>query len=70
MRTAEINNLNCIFIHIGHGGREAAEFAKANLVDKIQDEPQFWLDDDNAVMKAIRKGFAATQTAMFRQRGK
>jgi len=49
----------------GHGGREAAQFAKDNLMEHITKNSKFWSDDDQTVLKAIREGFLETQKAMW-----
>lgn len=49
----------------GHGGREAALYAKDHLMDSITKQKQFWSDDDDSVLKAIREGFLSTQQAMW-----
>jgi len=49
----------------GHGGKEAAVFAKEHLMDNITKQPNFWSEDDDLVLKAIREGFLATQQAMW-----
>ncbi|GFW85441.1 protein phosphatase 1D [Trichonephila clavipes] len=54
----------------GHGGREAALFAKEHLMNNIVCQKSFWSDDDNQVLKAIRDGFLATHQAMWREVGK
>lgn len=54
----------------GHGGREAALFAKEHLMNNIVCQKSFWSDDDNQVLKAIRDGFLATHHAMWREVGK
>ncbi|KAF8791755.1 Protein phosphatase 1D like protein [Argiope bruennichi] len=54
----------------GHGGREAALFAKEHLMNNIVCQKSFWSDDDNQVLKAIRYGFLATHHAMWREVGK
>ncbi|KAG8235939.1 hypothetical protein J437_LFUL017164 [Ladona fulva] len=51
----------------GHGGREAASFAKEHLMDSIVSQKKFWSDDDEDVLKAIRDGFIATHYAMWRE---
>ena len=48
----------------GHGGCEAAKFAKQNLLKFITQQPDFWSDDDEDVKRAIRLGFAKTHSAM------
>ena len=50
----------------GHGGREAALFAKEHLMDSITRQRGFWSEDDEQVLRAIREGFLATQQAMWR----
>ncbi|GFQ99978.1 protein phosphatase 1D [Trichonephila clavata] len=54
----------------GHGGREAALYAKEHLMNNIVCQKSFWSDDDNQVLKAIRDGFLATHHAMWREVGK
>jgi len=49
----------------GHGGKEAAIFAKEHLMDNITKQQNFWSDDDDLVLKAIREGFLMTQQAMW-----
>lgn len=51
----------------GHGGHEAAEFAKKNLCKSIVDSKDFWSEDDHDVMRAIREGYAKTQAAMRKE---
>lgn len=48
----------------GHGGSEAAKFAKQNLLKFITKQKDFWSTDDDDVMRAIRKGFSDTHLAM------
>ena len=70
----------------GHGGREAAQYAKvstitrrppplfcinpvlfqAHLMDSITSNRNFWSDDDQLVLKAIREGFLTTQNNMWK----
>jgi len=49
----------------GHGGKEAALFAKEHLMDNITKSPNFWSDDDDLVLKSIREGFLKTQQDMW-----
>jgi len=49
----------------GHGGKEAAVFAKEHLMDNITKLPNFWSEDDDLVLGAIREGFLSTQQAMW-----
>lgn len=48
----------------GHGGCEAAKFAKQNLLKFITNQTDFWSNNDDDVMRAIRKGYADTHSAM------
>lgn len=54
----------------GHGGREAALFAKEHLMDNIVSQKGFWSNDDQHVLQAIRSGFLTTHQAMWREVGK
>ncbi|GIX78372.1 protein phosphatase 1D [Caerostris darwini] len=51
----------------GHGGKEAAQYAKNNLLDNIITLKQFWQDDDEMVLSAIRDGFLNTHLAMWKE---
>jgi len=51
----------------GHGGREAALYAKHHLMDQIVQQKNFWSDDDDLVLKAIRDGFITTHQAMWKE---
>lgn len=50
----------------GHGGHDAASFAKQNLLKFITEQKDFWSENDEDVMRAIRNGFARTHEAMRR----
>lgn len=54
----------------GHGGKEAALFAKAHLMNNIVSQKDFWSEDDSRVLKAIRNGFLTTHHAMWKEVGK
>jgi len=60
-------DLEYAFIGIfdGHGGKEAALFAKENLMDNITKSPNFWSENDDLVLKSIRDGFLKTQQDMW-----
>ncbi|XP_067015413.1 uncharacterized protein Pp2C1 [Anabrus simplex] len=51
----------------GHGGREAATFAKEHLLDYIVNQKGFWSDKDDDILRAIREGFLQTHLAMWGQ---
>lgn len=54
----------------GHGGREAAVFAKEHLMDFIVRQKGFWSEDDETVLRAIHEGFVQTHHAMWKELGK
>lgn len=49
----------------GHGGPEAAEFAKDHLLNEITKQNGFWSDDDEQVTRAIKDGFLSTHKLMW-----
>ncbi|KAH8387169.1 hypothetical protein KR093_005229, partial [Drosophila rubida] len=57
-------------IYDGHGGTEAALFAKEHLMLEIVKQKQFWSDNDEDVLRAIREGYIGTHFAMWREQEK
>ncbi|XP_068173316.1 protein phosphatase 1D-like [Antennarius striatus] len=51
----------------GHGGREAALFARDCLWEFMKKQRGFWSDCDREVCSAIRKGFVACHQAMWKK---
>ncbi|XP_061660135.1 protein phosphatase 1D-like isoform X1 [Syngnathoides biaculeatus] len=51
----------------GHGGREAAHFAREHLWDLLKRQRGFWSKDHLEVCAALRKGFIACHHAMWKQ---
>lgn len=51
----------------GHGGREAAQFARDYLWEFMKKQRGFWSDCDREVCAAIRKGFIACHHAMWKK---
>ncbi|XP_012734237.2 protein phosphatase 1D isoform X1 [Fundulus heteroclitus] len=51
----------------GHGGSEAAQFARDSLWVYIKKQRGFWSDSDREVCSAIRKGFVACHHAMWKK---
>ncbi|XP_028323246.1 protein phosphatase 1D-like isoform X2 [Gouania willdenowi] len=51
----------------GHGGREAAHFARENLWGLLKRQRGFWSKDNNDVCAALRKGFIACHHAMWKE---
>ena len=54
----------------GHGGREAADFAKNHLWHKIKQQKGFYSEDKAQIVKAIKEGFVNVQKEMWKYRGK
>jgi protein phosphatase 1D len=60
----------------GHGGKEAAEFARQSLCQHILEQDEFWPnnsdenENDQLILSAIRKGFLACHQDMWNQVGK
>ncbi|XP_071524645.1 uncharacterized protein [Panulirus ornatus] len=67
-RTHDKKDIEYAFFGIfdGHGGKEAAHFAKDNLMDNIVSLRSFWSDDDEDVLSAIKEGFLQTHMAMWK----
>ena len=51
----------------GHGGKEAAQFAKEKLYWKIIESEDFWSDDENKILKAIHDGFIRCHADMWKE---
>lgn len=49
----------------GHGGKEAALFAKEHLMKFIVADKRFWSEEDDDVLQAITNGFLQTHHAMW-----
>jgi serine/threonine protein phosphatase PrpC len=56
-------------IYDGHGGQEAAVYAKEHLMNSIVRNPKFWSEDDDEVLKSIHEGYLATHHDMWRNQG-
>lgn len=70
-QTSDDKDLEYAFFGIfdGHGGGEAATFAKEHLMDIIVKQKNFWSDKDEDVLRAIRDGYVNTHYAMWRELG-
>lgn len=68
-QTEDEKDLEYAFFGIfdGHGGSEAAAFAKEHLMNSIVRERLFWSERDEDVLKAIREGFINTHLAMWKE---
>lgn len=51
----------------GHGGPDAARFARDHLWDHIKKQRGFWSKDDDEVCAALRKGFISCHHAMWKK---
>ncbi|XP_056451565.1 protein phosphatase 1D-like [Gadus chalcogrammus] len=51
----------------GHGGQEAAHFARDHLWDLLRTQRGFWSRDNEEVCAALRKGFIACHHAMWKK---
>ena len=51
----------------GHGGKEAAEFARQHLCQHILEQDDFWSENSNdkQILSAIRKGFLSCHNDMW-----
>ncbi|XP_012288635.1 uncharacterized protein LOC105704189 isoform X2 [Orussus abietinus] len=68
-QTSDDKDLEYAFFGIfdGHGGGEAATFAKEHLMNIIVKQKNFWSDKDEDVLRAIRDGYVNTHYAMWRE---
>lgn len=51
----------------GHGGPDAARFARTHLWDHIKKQRGFWSNDDDEVCAALRKGFISCHHSMWKK---
>lgn len=72
MQSADEKDLEYAFFGIfdGHGGKNAAQFAKDHLMNSIVNQKLFWSDNDNDILKAIRVGYLNTHYEMWRELGR
>ena len=54
----------------GHGGSDAAAFAREHLWNKIKQQKGFYSGETSRVVKAIKDGFLATHREMWKHLGK
>ncbi|KAJ1348517.1 hypothetical protein KIN20_003832 [Parelaphostrongylus tenuis] len=50
----------------GHGGHEASEYVRRNLLNNIMQSDLFDSDDDDDVLEAIRLGFLTTHHGIWK----
>ncbi|CAM1154307.1 PPM1D (predicted) [Pycnogonum litorale] len=70
-KTEDLKDLEYAYFGIfdGHGGKEAAQYAKEHLMDTIVEQKNFRSNNDEDVLKAIRDGFIQTHMAMWKEVG-
>ncbi|XP_071946383.1 protein phosphatase 1D-like [Antedon mediterranea] len=64
----EAADIACFAVFDGHGGREAAVYARDHLWKNIKNQPGFLSFDEKQTKKAIKDGFAITQNDMWKFR--
>ncbi len=64
----EDSDYACFAVFDGHGGRQAAVFARDHLWENIKKQRGFFTEDPTKVMGAIKEGFLTTQAAMEKVR--
>lgn len=52
-------------VYDGHGGEEAAKYAKDHLLSHITQQKEFWLNEDDKTLEAIKLGFLSLQRKMM-----
>lgn len=70
-QTPDMKDLEYAFFGIfdGHGGSEAAAYAKDHLLDNIIKDDAFWSKNDDDVLRAIRNGYVNTHIEMWKKLG-
>ena len=58
-----------IAIFDGHGGENAARFAKVKLFEELTELDNFWSKNDDDVTNALREAFKRTHSAMWKEIG-
>lgn len=58
----------CFAVFDGHGGKEAAVYARDHLWQNIKEQDGFFSREPNAVMSAINEAFRVTQEGMWKER--
>ena len=60
------NGTTFLGVFDGHGGKEAAIYAREHLYSNIQSQPEFAETDPDKIRSAIREGFLQTHLEMTR----
>lgn len=70
-QTEDLKELEYAYFGIfdGHGGAEAAIYAKDHLIDSIVCQSNFWSSNDEDILRAIHDGYINTHYAMYKQHG-
>ncbi len=66
----ELREQAYIGVFDGHGGKEAAKFARERLWDLIQSQPKFLSSDNETVRESLEESFLALHREMEPLRGR
>lgn len=66
----ELQEQAYIGVFDGHGGKEAAKFARERLWDLIQTQPKYLSMDNKAIQESIEDAFLALHDEMIPLRGR
>jgi len=62
--------IDYVAVFDGHGGVDAANFARKHLFDEIMNRNEFWSSNTDICTQAIKDGFISTSKAMWNVVGK
>ena len=65
----ELRNQAFVAVFDGHGGKEAAKYARDGLWDAIQSQTKFLFSDTKSICQCIRDGFECLHLEMLQHRG-
>ncbi|KAL5477120.1 hypothetical protein EMCRGX_G023866 [Ephydatia muelleri] len=65
----ELREQAYVAVFDGHGGKEAAKYARERLWDTIQSQPKFQLSDAESICEGIRDAFEGLHEEMLQHRG-
>ena len=69
-RIPELREQAYIGVFDGHGGKEAAKFAREHLWDRIQRQPKYASADSSAILESIKDAYLELHREMEPLRGK
>lgn len=65
----ELREQAYVAVFDGHGGKEAAKYARERLWDAIQSQPKFLFSDTESICQGIRDAFECLHLEMLQHRG-